>query len=99
MHTLAATHLMTARTYAGGVSAALSEADAFRTHDPRRTDHCLVEALAACDAARAAILKTMDQRRATPARPAAGAIGRAMATAASALFVLAPLAALVFGRF
>lgn len=93
--------IVTARTYAGGASAALSEADAFWTHDEPRTDRCLAEALAALDEARAATLKAIDQRR--PARAVnlrrSDPVGRIMGTAVAASLFLTPVALLVFGRF
>jgi len=62
--------ISTARSYAAGASVALSEADAFWTHDEPRTDRCLTEALAALDAARASVLETIAQR--TPQRAVRG---------------------------
>jgi len=92
--------IATARSFAAGASAALSEADAFWTHDEPRTDRCLTEALAALDAARASVLETIAQR--TPQRALRGwrePVGMAMAGTVSAAFVIAPVLALVFGRF
>lgn len=60
--------IATARQFAAGASDALSHADAFWTHDEARTDHCLTEALAALDAARASVLETIAQRTPQQAR-------------------------------
>jgi hypothetical protein len=92
--------ISTARSYAAGASVALSEADAFWTHDEPRTDRCLTEALAALDAARASVLETIAQR--TPQRAARSwrePVGMVMAGSVSLAFVALPLAALIFGRF
>lgn len=102
--------LYTARSFAAGASAALSEADAFWTHDQTRTDRSLTEALAALDAARASVLETIAQRTPVQARRVGRSaerpttapremIGMVMAGIVSAAFVAAPLAALTFGRF
>jgi hypothetical protein len=94
--------IATARSFAAGASAALSEADAFWTHDEPRTDRCLTEALAALDAARASVLETIAQRTPVQARRVGRPremVGMAMAGTVSAAFVIAPLLALVFGRF
>lgn len=92
--------IVTARQYAAGASDALSHADAFWTHDEARTDQCLTEALAALDAARAAVLETIAQR--TPQRAVRSwrePVGMVMAASVSAAFVTLPALALVFGRF
>ncbi len=92
--------IATARSYAAGASVALSQADAFWTHDEPRTDLCLTEALAALDAARASVLETIAQR--TPQRAVRSwrePVGMVMAGTVSAAFVALPLAALIFGRF
>jgi hypothetical protein len=92
--------IATARSFAAGASAALSEADAFWTHDEPRTDRCLTEALAALDAARASVLETIAQR--TPQRAVRGwrePVGMVMAAGVSAAFVVVPVLALIFGRF
>lgn len=92
--------ILTARQYAAGASDALSQADAFWTHDEARTDRCLTEALAAIDAARAAVLETMAQRRPQrAARTGRDVIGGLMAASVSASLFLVPLLALVFGQF
>jgi len=102
--------IATARSFAAGASAALSEADAFWTHDEPRTDRCLTEALAALDAARASVLETIAQQTPVRARRVGRSaerptsapremIGMAMAGTVSAAFVIAPVLALVFGRF
>jgi hypothetical protein len=105
--------ISTARSYAAGASVALSEADAFWTHDEPRTDRCLTEALAALDAARASVLETMAQRsgprssarrdlptrRGLTPRGWREPLGRVMAGTVSAGLVALPLAALIFGRF
>jgi acyl-CoA synthetase (NDP forming) len=103
--------ISTARSYAAGASVALSEADAFWTHDEPRTDRCLTEALAALDAARASVLETIAQRTPVQARRVGksaqrpttaahkNAVGMVMAGTVSAALVALPLAALIFGRF
>jgi hypothetical protein len=102
--------ISTARSYAAGASAALSEADAFWTNDEPRTDRCLNEALAALDAARASVLETIAQRTPVQARRVGRSaqrptsapremVGRVMAGTISFAFVAVPLCALIFGRF
>ncbi len=92
--------IVAARQFAAGASDALSHADAFWTHDEARTDRCLVEALAAIDAARAAVLETMAQRRPQRAvRSGRDSVGGLMAATVSFALFLTPLAALVLGRF
>jgi hypothetical protein len=92
--------IATARSFAAGASVALSEADAFWTHDEPRTDLCLTEALAALEAARSAVLETIAQRTPQRARRAGGeVVGMVMAASVSAAFVALPTLALVLGRF
>lgn len=102
--------IATARSYAAGASVALSQADAFWTHDEPRTDLCLTEALAALDAARASVLETIAQRTPAQARRVGRSaqrptsvpremVGMVMAGTVSAALVALPLAALIFGRF
>ena len=61
--------IVAARSYAGGVIQALSVADAFEHHDPRRAERALQDAMDGLEAATAQVRMAQKQASAARSRP------------------------------